>query len=192
MSNTAQKLHGQRTLVVEDDDDLRRALKIYLEWAGCNVIDVADGSQAYAILQKSSFDLAIVDMIIPNGHGKDILNMAKHHGTTLIAITGDPLFEAKDVYERGAHVLVRKPFELEDVVQAAVRHLRDKVAHSKRVHLSGREFEILGLINKGFETEQIAAILRIKPNTVWHHRKSLKRKHLHMSFIEICALYFKT
>lgn len=185
------RLNGQKTLLVEDDDDLRYALRTYLEQAGCQVIDVADGLQASSILQRSSFDLAIVDMIIPNGTGKDILNIAKHHGTTLIAITGDPLFEAKDVYERGAHVLVRKPFDLEDVVQAAVRHLREKSTHSKRVHLSGREFEVLGLINKGFETEQIATILRIKPNTVWHHRKSLKRKHLHMSFIEICALYFK-
>lgn len=188
--STARVLNGQRTLVVEDDDDLRHTLRFYLEMAGSQVIDVSDSEQANRLLARGSFDLAIIDMIIPNGRGTDILNLAKPHGTTLIAITGDPLFEAKEVYDHGAHVLVRKPFEVEDVIQAAARHLSKKESQVKRVHLSTREFEILELINKGFETEQIAAILRIKPNTVWHHRKSLKRKHLHMSFIEICALYF--
>lgn len=191
MMPAVRSLNGQRTLLVEDDDDLREMLRITLELAGCQVMDVADGEQAHKLLMHSAFDLAVIDMLIPKGSGQDILDLAKTFGTTLIAISGDPQLEAKDVYTRGAHVFVRKPFNLEDVIQAAVRHLGEaKSFPSKRVHLSDREMEILSLIYKGFETEQIAAILGIRPNTVWHHRKTLKRKHYHMSFIEICSLYF--
>ena len=191
MTAAIRSLNGQRTLLLEDDDDLREILRLTLEDAGCQVIDVADGDLAHKLLMRSAFDLAVIDMMVPNRSGQDILELAKSFGTTLIAISGDPHLAAKDVYNRGAHVFVRKPFKLDDVVQAAVRHLgQAKVMPSRRVHLSDRELEILSLIYKGYETEQIAAILGISPNTVWHHRKTLKRKHSHMSFIEICTLYF--
>lgn len=192
MKAQASILIGRKSLVVEDDEDLRYALKTSLEMAGSDVIDVADGEMANKALQNSAFDLAIVDMVIPNGPGQQILEAAKGHCNTVIAISGDPTLDARDVYSRGAHVLVRKPFALDDVIAAAARHLRNSPQSRLRVPLSTREQDILSLIHKGYESSQISAILGISANTVAHYRKAIRRKHRSMSFIEICSLYYNT
>lgn len=184
-------LSGRKLLIVEDDSDVRDALKEEAETRGAFVFVAESGETAWGLLEAHMVDAIIVDLMIPGIQGVDLIPKAASHGAAIVAITGIPEFNATQIYERGAHVLIRKPFSMADVIEAVVRHLTPAAASAPLEVLSDREFEVLSLIRQGHESSQISAILGISPHTVAFHRKSIRRKHRQLSFIEICALYFR-
>ena len=57
---------GARILVVDDNDDNRYTLTLYLELEGYADIQIAeDGEQAIARLDKESFDVVLLDVMMP-------------------------------------------------------------------------------------------------------------------------------
>lgn len=56
-------------LVVDDDDEIRRAIGIYLKGEGMNVLEAADGEQALAQLDKHEVHLIIMDIMMPKLDG---------------------------------------------------------------------------------------------------------------------------
>jgi len=58
-----------RILVVDDDERLRSLLVEYLQQAGFRVIDVADGREMQLALQDNSFDLIVLDIMLPDSDG---------------------------------------------------------------------------------------------------------------------------
>jgi len=58
-----------RILAVDDDAPLRELLKEYLETAGFEVTAVGDGTQMHAALEVDSFDLIILDLMLPDSDG---------------------------------------------------------------------------------------------------------------------------
>lgn len=185
-------LSGRSFLIVEDDDDLRESIRDIVEGLGAQVYATASGKKAVDLIDSCRLDALIVDMMLPEIRGIDLIPRASAKGVSIVAISGDPQLEANTIYHRGAHVFLRKPFNLLDVIDATTRHLPPKPQQqSLHEKLSQRELEVLGLIKNGYESAQISALLGISKNTVAFHRKSIRRKHQQRSFIEICSLYFR-
>jgi filamentous hemagglutinin family protein len=154
-------------------------------------ITATSGDIAWRLLESFDMDGVIVDITLPGIQGIDLIPFAAARGSAIIAISGHHDVEVPTIYSRGAHVFLRKPFLSSDITAATIRHLPAKNSKNAALeNISAREFEVLSLIRKGCESSQIAAILGISPNTVAFHRKSIRRKHRQLSFIEICALYF--
>ncbi len=59
--------------VVDDDPEIRRLLKTYLEKAGYRVEVAADGRQMFAELERMPFDLIILDLMLPGEDGLSLL-----------------------------------------------------------------------------------------------------------------------
>ena len=59
----------KRLLIVEDDRDLREALKDLLRGSGYIVDDCVDGNGALAAVAAHAFDLAIIDLVLPDING---------------------------------------------------------------------------------------------------------------------------
>lgn len=59
----------RKILLVEDDDRVRRALKIRLAAAGYDVFTAADGVEGFEVARASRPDLAILDLCMPKGSG---------------------------------------------------------------------------------------------------------------------------
>ncbi|MGZ3312183.1 MAG: PP2C family protein-serine/threonine phosphatase [Xanthobacteraceae bacterium] len=69
---------GPRILVVDDNDDNRYTLTLYLELEGYADIQVAeDGEQAIGRLDKESFDLVLLDVMMPKVDGYQVLSWLK-------------------------------------------------------------------------------------------------------------------
>jgi len=65
---------GPRILVVDDNDDNRYTLTLYLELEGYSTIEVAhDGEQAIERLKAQSFDLVLLDVMMPKVDGYQVL-----------------------------------------------------------------------------------------------------------------------
>lgn len=58
-----------RILVVDDDERLRSLLVEYLQQVGFRVTDVADGREMQLALQDNSFDLIVLDIMLPDSDG---------------------------------------------------------------------------------------------------------------------------
>src|SRR5688572_18652689 len=60
---------GARILVVDDDRHIREVMRFALEKAGYTVSEATDGSQAFALICQSEFDLVVLDIVMPEDDG---------------------------------------------------------------------------------------------------------------------------
>lgn len=104
-------------LLVDDDPQLRLALRHILAREGYHITEAADGAEALHALQEHDFDLILMDVIMPNKEGiETILEVRKlKPDLHIIAMSGggrrhtfDPLKLARDC---GARYVIAKPFE---------------------------------------------------------------------------------
>src|SRR6267142_3900193 len=63
----------RRILVVEDDDGTREAVVMHLKGAGFVVNEAEDGWEALMMLDRESFDLVVLDMVMPGMNGQTFL-----------------------------------------------------------------------------------------------------------------------
>jgi len=81
---------GLRILVADDNRDAATTLAMLLGLGGHHVEVVHDGGQALEAISRSRFDLALVDIGMPNVNGYDVARRvrANGHPITLVALTG--------------------------------------------------------------------------------------------------------
>lgn len=118
-----------RVLVVDDDESLRRVTQVQLEQAGFETETAADGSEALAALQKTTFQLVITDLKMPGMSGLELLRRirADYPEVIVVVITAYGTVEsAVEAMRVGAYDYITKPVhpeELELVARRALQHL---------------------------------------------------------------------
>jgi len=116
-------------LIVDDDQTVADILKDLLS-EGTRSVDVCyDGLAAMESIQKKSYDLIIVDLIMPGVGGLDVLKCAKkiNPDVIVIIITGYASVEtAISAIKEGAYDYIRKPCKLEEI-KIVVDNAIDKI-----------------------------------------------------------------
>jgi DNA-binding response OmpR family regulator len=110
---------GQRILVVDDDPQIIEVCTEALRASGFLVESSLDGKEAIALLREEEFDLLIIDLMMPDIDGFEVLQIAKEHApsTARIIITGYGTVErALESIRVGVQGFVEKPFSLDDLV----------------------------------------------------------------------------
>jgi DNA-binding response OmpR family regulator len=112
-----------KVLVIDDDPDLGRALKIKLAAYGVEVVRAYNGMQGYWTALKEKPDAIILDFNLPQGHGNYVMHRLKSHGITenipVVILTGRTIGGRKDFsLERelvalGAVKFLSKPLDFE-------------------------------------------------------------------------------
>ncbi|HEV8595940.1 MAG TPA: response regulator, partial [Thermoplasmata archaeon] len=103
-----------KILVADDDPTIRRELSEFLAADGHAVRTAADGREAKRELESGSFDVALVDLVMPEATGLDLLHHASSIRSTcaLIVVTGHATVDAAvEAMKAGAVDFVVKPFE---------------------------------------------------------------------------------
>lgn len=118
-------------LVVENDPGTRKLLDVLLTRFGCEVDVVANGHDALQLLGAIDYDLVLVDLLIPGASGLQILEWlrAERAGSLdrTIALSSSSPKRLSEVQETYPEVrIIRKPFELQDVIDAAQIARRDE------------------------------------------------------------------
>lgn len=121
---------GKRILVAEDDDNIRNLLTSYLSVSGFETVSVASGSAALKRLETISFDLAILDIMLPEVNGLDICaRVREYHHMPILLLTA--LGEEHDRirgFEVGADDYLVKPFSPRELVARVKAILRRTVS----------------------------------------------------------------
>ncbi len=104
-----------RILVVDDDEQIRAIVKRLVILHGHTVDTANDGVQALDLLQVKSYDLMIIDNMMPNMSGTDVVAMLrtsdKFKDMKILMFTGVSYTNIVDkAYEAGINDFIVKPF----------------------------------------------------------------------------------
>jgi DNA-binding response OmpR family regulator len=116
-----------RILVVEDDFSLSILIAVLLTKAGYSPTAVGSVPRARERLEEESFDLVLTDLVMPGESGLDLLRGLQMHGhglTALVMTASDDEAMVAEALEQGARAVLRKPFELGDLLTAVGDVLR--------------------------------------------------------------------
>ena len=105
-------------LVADDEESIRWVLERTLSQAGYRVVTVGSGTEALTALRAESFDVALIDIKMPDLSGLDVLKQAReaHIDTLFVIITAqNTMANAIEATKRGAYDYLTKPFDLEQV-----------------------------------------------------------------------------
>jgi two-component system OmpR family response regulator len=112
-----------RILVVEDEPSIRRGLCDVLTFRGYKVESADNGRRGLEQLTSTSFDLVLLDVMLPDADGFDILYKMRQHpalsAVPVIMMTGKATREAViKGLAGGADGYVTKPFEADALLEA--------------------------------------------------------------------------
>jgi len=131
---------NRSVLVVDDEELIRRSLRMALEAAGYSVCLAANGTAALAALADAPPDCALIDLRLGDLDGLEVMRQARRRSPGLKAIVitahGD-VESAVQALRLGAYDFIRKPFDLEEVVASVKNalhadHLERQVAYLSR------------------------------------------------------------
>ena len=118
---------GKRVLLIEDELNILEALRFILHRAGFTVGTHSDGATALEAIRKKTPDVVILDVMLPNRSGFDILRDLRSHENTrllpVLMLTARGQKKDREMAESfGASRFMSKPFANSEVLDA-VRQL---------------------------------------------------------------------
>ena len=109
----------KKILIVDDDSYILSSFSQVLTKKGFEVSTAENGKQALEKLKQSSFDVALIDVCLPDMEGTDILEDAKKEleKTIKIMLTGHPSVKTSDkaTFE-GADTYIVKPIKIDELI----------------------------------------------------------------------------
>ncbi len=176
-----------KILVVEDEPQMQRGVKDNLEFEGYEVDVADDGKTGLQKLLENSYDLALLDVMLPQMSGLDVCKKAREKGiaTPIIMLTsrGDEIDKVLGL-ELGADDYVTKPFGLRELLARVKAVLR----RSEGAGAGTAERMTLGSVEVDFATYNASRSgehLQMTPKEfeilkfLWQHRnKSVSRDQL--------------
>jgi len=126
-------------LLVDDDVSLCRILGTILEMVGHQVVKVHAGADAITVLNRRSFDIAIIDIVLPDTDGitllKDLVSRDEDMGALMLSGHAS-MRHAVDALNHGADAFLLKPLDPQDLIAKM-----ERVATMKRLEKELRASE---------------------------------------------------
>ncbi len=202
---------AKRLLIVDDHPMMRNGLAQLIDSEGdLKVLAQADNArQAIEIVSKQKFDLALLDISLPDKNGLELmkdLRALQPDLPILIVSMHDELVYAERVLRGGGRGYIMKQEGGEKFIRAIRQVLAGQIYVSEKMSsrileifsgrksqtesspvgkLTDREFEVFQLIGQGVSTREIAEQLHLSVKTVEVHRANIKEKLALKTAIEL-------
>lgn len=163
-----------KLLIVEDSVDVLNALKNGFKNKNVITEHCRTGSEGLKKLKENDYDLAILDLMLPELRGEEILEKVKAANiqTPLLILTAnDNVHKKAKLLEGGAEDFIQKPFTFDELfarIQAILRRIKNKIPTEylkvgelelipeerealkagKRIELKGKEYSLLEYLMK--------------------------------------------
>ncbi|WP_252504928.1 response regulator transcription factor [Sporosarcina sp. Marseille-Q4943] len=130
-------------LIIEDDYKIARIIQLELEYEGYEVSIAHTGREGMALIENKKIDLVILDVMIPELNGMEVLRRIRQANNEIIVImltARSSVFDKVNGLDLGANDYMTKPFEIEELLARIRTNLRFKpksIAVKKTVHKIG-------------------------------------------------------
>jgi DNA-binding response OmpR family regulator len=164
-------MDNSRILLVDDDPTIQRTVVAALDTEGLTSTVAATGESGFFLASSRAFDLLILDRMLPDRNGLEVLRALRQNGSTLpvlVLTARDSVADRVEGLDSGADDYLPKPFEFPELLARVRALLRrsgggltqqltladlsiDTSARSARrggthLELTGREFELLAYL----------------------------------------------
>jgi DNA-binding NtrC family response regulator len=156
--------HPGSILLVDDEEKILKALSRALRDAGHEVIETASSREAQKLLAERSFDLFIVDNVMPQLSGLDLIreyvaSVPEGERAQVLMMTAHATVDsALEAMKLGALDYLQKPFEIEEllvVVRRALDHQRLRIEHRYLRSERDEQFDHYGIIGRSASIQDI-------------------------------------
>jgi DNA-binding NarL/FixJ family response regulator len=188
-----------RALVVEDNPETRNWLVCCVNSAfpELQVDAAANIVTALDLVGRYAFDLALIDLGLPDGSGMDVIRALQSGAYPCYVVVATIYDDDKNLFaalKAGARGYILKDQDRERIVsylqgikknqpplsaassQRLIDHFNSKGGALQQSHLTPREIDVLCLIGKGYSVEDTAAMLHLSADTVKGYVKSIYAK----------------
>lgn len=125
-----------KILIIEDDKNIQRLLTLELRHKNYSVDSAYDGEQGIEMFSKNSYDLVLLDLMLPKKSGKEVCQeLRKLAETPIIIITAkDSVLDKVELLDLGANDYICKPFAMEELLA------RIRVATRNKENSNNKQF----------------------------------------------------
>jgi len=183
-------------LIIEDLQPVMNWLKqsVTLAYENAQVATAVDLASAFEMVKNQNFDLALVDIGLPDGSGLDIVDyLSENKKPTMVVITTifDDDQHVFSALRKGARGYILKDKDKDSLAQMLIDIEQGKLPISSAIankllgffnpqmpenDLTRREKDVLTLIAKGIKVPQAADMLGIKSSTCYGYVKDIYQK----------------
>jgi len=151
-------------LLVDDEEKILKSLGRALRDAGHRVVDTSSAREAQRLLAERSFDLLIVDNVMPEISGLDLIreyvnSTPEGDRSQVLMMTAHATVEsAIEAMKLGALDYLQKPFEIDEllvVVRRALDHQRLRTEHRYLLSERDEQFDHYGIIGRSRSMEEV-------------------------------------
>ena len=133
MSRSDPPSSGTSVLVVDDDQALRGLFTTLLSKNGFEVDTAADGRVAFDQIHRHNYSVILLDLMMPAVSGFELLARLERDSPALlekvIVMTGASQRAVQDLDTSRVWGLIRKPFDIDDLVSSTVDCAKGKRGH---------------------------------------------------------------
>ncbi|XJZ28262.1 response regulator transcription factor [Bacillota bacterium Lsc_1132] len=122
---------AKRILVVEDEAQIARVLKMELEFEGYEVLVEDNGKSGLETALKGGIDLVLLDVMLPQLSGIEVLRRLRKtsaHLPVILLTARNSTFDKVNGLDQGANDYITKPFEIEELLARVRASLRQASA----------------------------------------------------------------
>ena len=158
--------HRGSILLVDDEEKILKTLSRALRDAGHEVVDTTSARQAQRLLNARTFDLLVVDNLMPEMSGLDLIRelvagTPEGERPQILMMTAHATVEsAIEAMKLGALDYLRKPFEIDEllvVVRRALDHQRLRTEYRYLVSERDEQFDHYGIIGRSRGIQDVIA-----------------------------------
>ena len=132
-----------RILIVDDEENIRQIIKKYAQFEGYDITEAGDGLTAIELCRKTSFDLVVLDVMLPFLDGFSTCREIKKTGdipVIMLSARGEE-YDRIHGFEVGVDDYIVKPFSPKELIMRIAAVLN----RTKKKPLENKIFEIEGL-----------------------------------------------
>jgi len=130
-----------KILVVDDEPRIARSLQVLLVDQGYEIDVALSGREAVDSLGSGEYDLVLLDLMLPDIGGREIIELITQHsaGPLIIVLTGHASIDsAIDCLKMGAHDYLRKPFEPDELLMRVKKAMEQRKLKIESDVIKGR------------------------------------------------------
>jgi two-component system response regulator ResD len=151
---------NSKILIVEDETKLSDVMTLYLRKENYDITCVSDGKAAEDVIESDSFDLIILDIMLPGKDGWALLRKIKALGDTPVILTTARGEEDDRIFglELGADDYMVKPISMRELVLRVSLRINSKATKNKAL-----KFDNLTILEESREVLQDTQIVNLTP-----------------------------